>query len=263
MIIPADAQNQLHDNGFVVIRDFVQPDVLNELFVDIAKVFSYQFERHGIAHSKADDIETLEQNIAALFAANFDAFLGCNRQCQQLFSLYSMFINAANQTLVKSLGLEMPTVCVKPILYINSPRISEHEFHYKTPAHQDWRSMQGSHNSIVQWLPLVNMYESLGALEILPKSHLKGMLKTEEHPWYRQIAPQQLEGQTFQDVILNKGDLLVFSAYLVHQSGDITTNRFRWSCHFRMNDVGESAFIDRNYPHPYKVFIPYDIHQEY
>ena len=81
--------------------------------------------------------------------------------------------------ILHELGIRQPAICVKPIIYFNSRHISKIEGHYKTPAHQDWRSMQGSLNSAVVWIPLIDIDSNLGALEVIPGSHMKGLLPTE------------------------------------------------------------------------------------
>ena len=43
--------------------------------------------------------------------------------------------------------------------------------------------MQGSLNAIVVWVPLVDVAE-LGALEIIPGSHLWGLQESHEDKWY-------------------------------------------------------------------------------
>ena len=56
-------------------------------------------------------------------------------------------------------------------------------------------------------------------------------------------------------VTLNKGDILIFSSFLVHKSGELTNDEIRWSCHFRYNNLNEVDFIERGYPSPYQ-YIP-------
>jgi ectoine hydroxylase-related dioxygenase (phytanoyl-CoA dioxygenase family) len=55
----------------------------------------------------------------------------------------------------------------------------------------------------------------------------------------------------FFDVETNAGDALVFSSFLVHESGVNESDRIRWSCHFRFNDLDDPSFIRRGYPTPY------------
>ena len=99
------------------------------------------------------------------------------------------------------------------------------------------------------WVPLVDVPRELGALEIIPGSHLWGLQDSREDEWYRSINGPGDE--QYQSVEISAGDALFFSAFLVHRSGDNVTDSVRWSCHFRYNDLDEPTFVDRKYPNPY------------
>jgi ectoine hydroxylase-related dioxygenase (phytanoyl-CoA dioxygenase family) len=109
--------------------------------------------------------------------------------------------------------------------------------------------MQGSLNAMIIWVPLLDIGKELGALEIVPRSHLLGLLESVENDWYRTI--KDAADEQYVSVEATAGDALFFSAFLLHRSGNNTTDAIRWSCHFRYNDLSERTFIDRKYPNPY------------
>ena len=111
------------------------------------------------------------------------------------------------------------------------------------------RQPDGSLNAMVVWMPLVDVDEALGALEIVPGSHRWGLLPSEQDEWYRKVA--EADRFPYQSVEVAAGDALFFSAFLLHRSGNNVTDAIRWSCHFRYNDLSEATFIARHYPHPY------------
>jgi phytanoyl-CoA hydroxylase len=78
---------------------------------------------------------------------------------------------------------------------------------------------------------------------------LWGLVESEQDDWFRRI--EGIDNSNFVSVDVEAGDVLFFSAFLIHQSGDNITQSIRWSCHFRYNDLSESTFIERGYPHPY------------
>ena len=59
---------------------------------------------------------------------------------------------------------------------IHSDKINKKNY---APPHQDWRSIQGSLNNIVIWLPIVNI-EKNEFNRIRKKSHLNGLIKTKK-----------------------------------------------------------------------------------
>ena len=109
--------------------------------------------------------------------------------------------------------------------------------------------MQGSLNATVIWVPLVGIDTELGALQLIPGSHLLGLQDSTEDEWFRHI--ERTNDDQYISVEVKAGDALFFSAFLIHRSGDNTTDSIRWSCHFRYNDLNEQTFIDRKYPNPY------------
>ena len=115
--------------------------------------------------------------------------------------------------------------------------------------------MQGSLDSIVVWVPLVDVDASLGALEVVPGSHKLGLLTTEVVNSFGKV--DQFTDDQFISVKVTRGDVLFFSTFLVHRSGVNTTESIRWSCHFRYNNLAEKTFIERGYPHPY-IYKPQD-----
>jgi hypothetical protein len=65
------------------------------------------------------------------------------------------------------------------------------------------------------------------------------------------VSLSEEEKERIISVEINAGDVLLFSSFLIHQSGNNITNKPRWSCHFRYNDLDESTFIQRKFAHPY------------
>ena len=87
--------------------------------------------------------------------------------------------------------------------------------------------MQGSLNSVVVWVPLMDVSREIGALEIIPGSHLWGLQESREEGWYRHI--EGLPDDVYQPVEMNAGDVLIFSVFLVGQHLD-SKKRIRWRC---------------------------------
>ena len=56
---------------------------------------------------------------------------------------------------------------------------------------------------------------------------------------------------------VKQGDLILFNSFLVHKSGNNITDKIRWSCHMRYNDLEDKSFIKRGYPHAY-IYKPID-----
>ena len=117
-------------------------------------------------------------------------------------------------------------------------------------AHQDWRTGQGSLDSVVLWFPLVDCGADLGALQIIPASHTVGLLQADTSGYTGSIQ-DALPEEDYVQTSFEVGDLLIFSAFLVHRSGDNITQNIRWSIQLRYNNMAEPTFQERGFPMPY------------
>ena len=147
------------------------------------------------------------------------------------------------------LGLAQPNISVRPVMFFNNPKLATQDFYWKTPPHQDWRSMQGSLDSVVVWVALVDVDAALGALEFVPRSHRRGLLTERFENGFGQTT--EYVDRDFERAEMRAGDALFFSSFLVHRSGTNTTEAIRWSAQFRYNNLAEPTFVDRGYPHSF------------
>lgn len=244
-----DLKELFDKQGFVNLNGFFKNQDIECVRSDAKWVFLNQMVSRGIVTHHDIDEREFERGLFRYFSADTDGFINCGKTCQHLISLYRLSLaeNLVQQLI--ALGVQRPNVCTRPVLFFNSRHLAKSDAYYKSPPHQDWRSMQGSLNSIVIWVPLVDVPRELGALEIIPGSHLWGLQDSHEDEWYRSIDGPGDE--QYQSVEVKAGDALFFSAFLVHRSGDNVTDSIRWSCHFRYNDLKESTFVRRKYPNPY------------
>ena len=138
-------------------------------------------------------------------------------------------------------------MCNRPVLFFNHPQLAKEEVYYKTPPHQDWSSMESSMNSLVVWVPLVDVDKKNGSIIIWPGTHKLGPLPFLITGGFAQVETQGEEIQPELEI----GDIVIFSTLLIHASGDILNNTIRWSCHYRYTDMLEQNYIERDFPNPY------------
>ncbi len=241
--------------GYLHLRSFFPRGEIESLRRDALRVFEHQIRASDAAANLRGSEHDSEQALFRLFRQDVARFASCGKQIQHLVSLHRLSLDARILDLLAGLGLAFPNISTRPVLYFNSRHLATKEVYWRVFAHQDWRSMQGSLNSVVVWLPLHDIDRDIGALEIVPGSHRLGLLTTEVVERFGKV--DRFGDSDFQSVEVEQGDLLVFSAFLVHRSGTNSTDSIRWSCHFRYNDLAEHSFIQRGYPHAY-VYHPVD-----
>lgn len=237
-------------DGFVLLKGFFPAAEIAAIHAEAKEIFTLQMRRLGIVSLEEPTESEFEAGMFELFQADLPRFTNCGKQAQHLISLHRLSLDERIVAALKELGLEFPNISTRPLLYFNAERLAKKEVYWKLDVHQDWRSMQGSLDSVVVWLPLVDIDKSLGALEVYPGSHLWGLLEAEMTDGYGHLR-SELDKERLVSIEVKRGDALFFSTLLVHQSGTNISPSIRWSCHFRYNNLRDPTFLARGFPHPY------------
>ncbi len=243
-------KEQFNENGYVILKNFFNKEEINQIYTEARKLFALQIERVLGKTVDIDNKDEFEQAMFDLFEADFNTFVNTGKQAQHLISLHRLGTEPKLINLLKSLGYDFPMIGVRPAMQFNSRYLSKGGSHWKLGAHQDWRTGQGSLDSIVMWFPMVDCGEALGSLQILPASHKDGLLKADTSGYLGSIQ-EELPEDAYVQTSFEVGDLLVFSAFLVHRSGENVTKNIRWSVQLRYNNMAEPTFQERGFPMPY------------
>lgn len=242
---------QYQKDGFVLKKNLIDPYVIEQLRVDAAEIFSLQMQAAGYDESKRwpRRYPGFDKRLFKFFESHFDQFVNCGKHIQHLISLHKLGVDDNILQCVKDLGITFPNICTRPVLFFNHRRLATEDVYHTVPPHQDWSSMQGSKDAVVVWLPLTKVYRQIGALKVVPGSHKAGLQAVKEYKSFGIVDPDK--DYNFIDVEADPGDALFFSSFLIHRSGVNITEKIRWSCHFRYNNMQDTDFIGRGYPHPY------------
>jgi phytanoyl-CoA dioxygenase PhyH len=241
---------QFKEQGYALARGFFQKEEVEQVRTAAKSVFLTQLLRHGMLNSNNPTEEEFEAKLFAYFNEHLQEFINCGKQIQHLVSLHRLSLDKRiEQVLRNDFGMQFPNVSTRPVLYFNSRFLATDEAYWRVFPHQDWRSMQGSLDSVVVWVALADIDIELGALQVVPGSHQLGLLTTKVVNSFGKV--ECFGDDDFLSVEVRQGDALFFSSFLVHRSGVNTTESIRWSCHFRYNNLAEKTFIERGYPHPY------------
>jgi hypothetical protein len=247
---PMPDPERYREQGFVLSKGFFGKDEIARIHHEAKTVFALQMVERGVLGTMDVGDAEFEAAMYRFFELDLQAFTNCGKQVQHLISLHRLSLDDRILQGLQALGLGFPNISTRPVLSFNARRLATKEVYWRLSVHQDWRSMQGSLDAVVVWIPLVDVDRSLGALEIIPDSHRWGLLEAEFVDGYGHVkGPIDTSAMVAAEV--ERGDALFFSAFLVHRSGTNTTGSIRWSCHFRYNNLREATFIERGFPHPY------------
>lgn len=237
-------KNELATNGLAILPGFFDPERIIALHQAAKDIFQIQFEYFNIQGDYLTKMQTL-------FNEHLDVFIACGKMIQQgLVELYQLGFDSSLVQLMKDVGIELPTMCTRPVLFFNHPSLAKSAHFYKTPLHQDWGSMLSSSDSLVIWLPLVDVDPDIGSVIFYPGSHKLGPLKNKFDNGFAEVDFNRADFPRIQPS-MKIGDIVIFSTLLVHESGEIKNNQIRWSCHFRYTNMKDDEFIENGFPHPY------------
>lgn len=246
-------------DGYVVVPGLISADALAELRSEIARIFS--LAAGGQAGDPYPDIESVVFNkiLRDLFENRFEAYHGAARLCNHAVSLHRLSTDPAIQSLMRSLGVAVPAICARPVVWFHSPALARSERYHRLPAHQEWSNMQGSIDGMVVWLPLLLVTAEMGRLQVVPGSHRDGLRPLldeagDDYPLSMDMGG--LSDTDFVEVDVPLGAALLFSPFLVHRSGTNRTERARITANFRFNNAADPSFIARNMANPFLYEAP-------
>lgn len=242
---------QFRQEGFLLLRNFLDKSVIENIYREAREIFATQIKHVTRRTVDIDNRDEFENAMFEFFEKDFNAFRNTGLTVQHSLSLHQLGVSEKIINLLKEIGIEQPVVGARPAMQFNSRFLSKDgSKHWKLDAHQDWRTGQGSLDSTVIWFPLVDAGADLGALQVIPQSHKIGLLASSTSGYQGGIT-DQLNNEDFVQTEFQVGDLLIFSAFLVHQSGNNITKNIRWSVQLRYNNLAEPTFIERGYPMAY------------
>lgn len=239
-------RNQLNKEGYIIFKNFFNQPTIVSIREDAKYIFQIQFDKFGYCGEFKD-------NMISLFTEHEEIFKNCGKLIQTgLISLYQLSTHPNLIKCLKGLGIELPNMCTRPVLFFNHPKLAKEEAYYKTPPHQDFQSIESSLDSVVVWVPLVEVNKENGGIKLYPRSHKNGPLPYKTNSGFAEVERPNIE---FIQPELEIGDILIFSTLLVHESGEIKDDSIRFSASFRYTNMLETDFIKRGYPSLYQ-YIP-------
>src|SRR5207237_1140060 len=105
-----------------------------------------------------------------------EPFLAAARHSAKLVSLTQAAVSSAVTDLVEQLGLRLATMPTSPVLHVMSDQLRIPDGYFGVSTHQDWPSIQGGLDTLTMWMPLMDVDERNYPLDVIPRSHLRGVL---------------------------------------------------------------------------------------
>jgi ectoine hydroxylase-related dioxygenase (phytanoyl-CoA dioxygenase family) len=246
--------------GVIVVRGALDPAGLAEINADMGELFAIQLRRLGLPVDPGASREALQANAARLLAVDVEAYINTARMTQMLPSAYRVMNSEPILAIARALGIDFPVISTRLSNHIMSEALKIPGGYHKSPPHQDWRSMQGSLDSIVMWAPTTPVTDQSHPLQVIPRSHLWGLLDTVEHIMTPTVNDPRVTEAAFVSLTpMQPGDIAVFSSFLVHRTGDTGDGSVRIAFSTRYNNALEPTWLEHGYPTPYKYSYRLDL----
>ncbi len=251
---PADKDGTLEEalrrDGFVIQRGALDARSMQTMLEECRAVFRRQMRRHAIPGAEAEGV-AFDAALTDLFRADMKSFLAAAKLTQYLPSVHALGAEGPVLDLVRALGIAHPAIAVRPVVHVVSDDLKVPGGYHRTPHHQDWRSVQGSLDGLVVWLPLVDIDFGFNATEVIPGSHRRGLLASKPHPFGTAVLDDLIDESEYVPVEVRPGDFVAFTMFLVHRTGPAHRPGVRWAISLRYNNIDEASFIAHDYPNPF------------
>jgi len=237
--------NTYRENGYVIIRNAFDNNFLSMLEGALFKPFVILAKSlFGETIGSCESMQERHNIMVRIKDANPSYYINAMKVSQNDPAILAAAGYPNLISNLKKLGLSHPVVSLKPYPIMVSSDLAIEDGYNLRPAHQEWPVMQGSHNGVVAWFPLHDILTGHSSLEVYPKSHLDGVLPYDISRCGSKVVTNEL-GEP-EALNLKRGDLVLFSSFTVHKSGE-SANHLRASMSIRFNDLEEQSFISRGY----------------
>jgi hypothetical protein len=246
------SRQQYLADGYVIARGVLDTAMLSSINKEIAELFAIQLRRLNLPVEPGDSREAFKNNAVRLLKADVPTYIATSRLTQDLPSVHRLLISEPILNFARQLGVALPVVTNKPSLHFMTSDLKIPNGYHKSPPHQDWRSMQGSLDSVVFWLPLTPVSTRSNPLEVVPKSHLLGLLDTVEHIMTPTVSDGRMTDESYVPIAVDPGDIIFFSSFMVHRTSEQDDGLVRIAASGRLNNALEKTYVEHGYPTPYK-----------
>lgn len=244
----AEAVEQFHQQGYLILRDFIEPEVVQEARSEAAQLAIEHIQRLK-AQGKIQDTfpdEPFETRLARVYAQCAENPPTVFRQELHRPGFFRLFFHERLLDVVTVfLGREIrlyPNYSIRPKLPDNEATLVlwHQDAGYTESMHKENEGSVDQLRMVNVWTPLVPATVENGCMQFIPGTHKLGAVRHErKNQYYLEVAQEFLRPRLDQaiSVELKPGDVVLFSNLLFHQGLPNTTRGVRWSSDWRYQDA--------------------------
>lgn len=248
-------------DGFYIARGLLPEAAVKGCMDELRAVVRAQLARLNLPQAQGDTNADWLADCKALFAKDMQAYLASLRVGNNLLSLHDLLRHPNIERVVRALGVRLPCLNTGPMINILSNDLRVPGGYFGQGVHQDFSSTQASLNGVTVWVALSDVGEDFFPLEVIPRSHMAGLLpgKVMEKEHYYAVDPASWREEEFVRLSVKSGDVVFFTMFTVHRSGIHGHEGVRLAASVRYEDALEPTYIARGYPNAYKRVVEREI----
>jgi len=220
------------ENGYCIVKDLnsiISPkiDKIFQELTEIGKTFEKNFDL------------TSPKSIAN---ANKDKFY---RAIKYPIGIFNLAATKELVEIVKKLNCQTPTLNGAWVRADIST-----EKNHATGWHQDGPNVMGSFkNGVCTWFPLFEVNKDIGSMEVIKKSHLKGVYKFKiKKDGGLNVDDDSVPVEGREIINIKKGEFVIFHPLLIHRSHYPTlSNKTRVTAMIRFDDMSDKKHRKNGY----------------
>lgn len=188
--------------------------------------------------------ESLHDELRETYAKSVDQYLKDVRLLARYASVMNLFLQPNIALHCRLLGVMVPVFQTSPAVHLMAEDLKIPGGYDGIGAHQDWPALQSGLDTVVVWLPLFDVGEDNFPVEVVPGSHLRGLLPAVPG---QHISEVDATGMEFKPIPVARGDALLFSVFTVHRTRR-EGKGFRIAFSMRYENAIEPTFVERGLP---------------
>lgn len=254
---------QFWEEGYLLLFSVLSLEDLTPLIQEFGAVVdrcARQLYTEGKISSLYED-EGFNTRLACISRESEEAFYALFSGVHTGPALFNLLINPKLLDIAES--LVGPEIMCHPAYRVR-PKLPEHNLTL-VPWHQDAGYMEPECDQVLQvtfWIPLIPATVTNGCLQVIPRSHLGGILRHRRirGRFYLEIPEEELPPIEPITVEMEVGDILLIHNLTAHRSLPNRSDEVRWSVDIRYQDARlpsgyapEVGFLARSRERPEEV----------
>ena len=243
-------REQFNRDGFYIARNLIDLEDVIPVREGLRRCFTNQLIHLGETVQDGDIFSAM-LSLHKKDIGRYRKLVGALWRKAELFDL--MHHSNIMTFLKKQFGWEDIFVPGGQVVHIMSGELKIPDGYFGLIPHQDYPSVQGSLDGVVVWVPLVKVDRDSYPLEVLPGSHLFGLLPSKQNgdsTW--EVIDERCLDEAYMPIEVDIGDVVFMSMFTVHRSSQQgSAGRLRLAVSTRFDNASEETFIERCYPTAY------------